>query len=122
MDDIAYIFVTLFFAMLLGVITGAIAQKKGEPFFLWWLFGTFLFIIALPIVLLMDAKAGGRNLGMKNCLYCGTAIKTSGMRCPNCRRSQPEIGAATDASWQKIVTADDDVAKWAKQQKKDDAG
>jgi|ERR1700722_4619804 len=122
MDDIASIFIILFFGMLLGVITGAIAQKKGDSFFAWWLFGTFLFIIALPMVLLMDTKAGGRNSGTKNCPYCGASIKTSLMKCPNCNRSQPEIGAATDASWQKIINSDDEVAKWAKQnERKEDS-
>jgi hypothetical protein len=123
MDDIEYLFVVLFFAMLLGVITGAIAQKKGDSFVAWWLFGTFLFIIALPMVLLMEAKAGARGMGAKKCPYCGTAMKTSMMECPECRRSQPEIGAATDASWQRIRTADDEVAKWAKEHgaDKDDA-
>jgi hypothetical protein len=56
MDSIEYFFVGLFFAMLLGVITGAIAQKKGESFLLWWLFGTLLFIIALPMVLLIKGS------------------------------------------------------------------
>jgi hypothetical protein len=123
MDDMAYLFVALFFAMLLGVITGAIAQKKGDSFLAWWLFGTFLFIIALPMVLLMEGKAGARGMGTKKCPYCGAATRTSVMECPECRRSQPEIGAATDASWQRIRTADDDVAKWAKEQgaDKDDA-
>jgi len=115
MDDIATNLIILFSGMLLGIITGAIAQKKGGSFFAWWLFGTLLFIVALPMALLMDAKAEGRNSGMKNCPYCGTSIKTSLMKCPNCKRSQPEIGAATDASWQKIIHSDDDVAKWAKQ-------
>jgi hypothetical protein len=114
-DDIAYLFVLLLFGMLLGVITGAIAQKKGSSFFAWWLFGTLLFIVALPMVLLMDAKAGGRNTGMKHCPYCSAKMKTSVMQCPECRRSQPEIGAATEASWQKVRANDDEVAKWAKQ-------
>jgi hypothetical protein len=114
-DDIAYLFMVLFFAMLLGVITGAIAQKKGDSFIAWWLFGTFLFIIALPMVLLMDAKAGGRNLGTKHCPYCNAAIKTSVMKCPECHRSQPNIGAATSESWQRARVAGDDVEKWAKE-------
>ena len=123
MDDIAYLFVTLFFAMLLGVITGAIAQNKGDSFIAWWLFGTFLFIIALPMVLLMEPKAGGRNSGTKHCPYCNATMKTSVMKCPECRRSQPEIGAATEASWQRARTAGDDVEKWAKEHglDKDDA-
>jgi hypothetical protein len=115
MDEVAYLFVVLISAMLLGLITGAIAQKKGDSFVAWWLFGTFLFIVALPMVLLMEGKAGARGMGTKKCPYCGAAMKTNVMECPECRRSQPEIGAATNASWQRIRTADDDVAKWAKE-------
>jgi len=109
-------------AMLLGIIPGAIAQKKGDSFVAWWLFGTFLFIIALPMVLLMEPKVS-RGMGTKHCPYCSTPMKTSVMNCPGCGRSQPEIGAATNASWQKVRTADDEVAKWATQQgmDKDDA-
>ena len=120
MDETAYFFTSLFIAVLLGVITGAIAQRKGGSFVAWWLFGTLLFIVALPLVLLMDLKAGRRGMGTKNCPYCGVPMKTSAMICPECGRSQPEIGAATDASWRKILSADDDVAKWAKEQSKDD--
>jgi hypothetical protein len=123
MDEIPYLFVLLIVAMLLGLITGAIAQKKGDSFLAWWLFGTFLFIVALPMVILMEGKAAGRGMGTKKCPYCGAAMKTSVMECPECSRSQPEIGAATDASWQRIRTASDDVEKWAKQHgvDKDDA-
>jgi hypothetical protein len=115
MDKMAYVFVILIVAMLLGLITGAIAQKKGDSFLAWWLFGTFLFIVALPMVLLMEGRAGGRGMGTKKCPYCGAAMRTSVMECPECGRSQPETGAATNASWQRVRTADDDVAKWAKQ-------
>lgn len=122
MDDIAYLFVLLFFGMLLGVITGAIAQKKGDSFIAWWLFGTFLFIIALPMVLLMEPKVG-RGTATKRCPYCSTPMQPSVMRCPECGRSQPNIGAATSESWQRARAAGDDVEKWAKEHgiDKDDA-
>jgi len=112
------IFEIIMVASVLGLITGALGHKKGDSFILWWLFGTFLFIVALPLVLIMDAKnpqVAGRNSGLKNCPYCNTLLKTGVMKCPQCRRSQPAIGAATEASWQQARAAGDDVAQWAKQ-------
>ena len=114
-DNIIHIIVTLLFAMALGFIPGTIARKKGHDFIAWWLFGAILFIIALPMALLLDAKAASRNSGTKHCPYCSAKMKTSVMECPKCHRSQPAIGAATDASWQQVRTENDEVAKWAKQ-------
>ena len=115
-------------AALLGLITGAIAQKKGHSFVTWWAFGVLMFIVALPVALLMDAKKPteqgfARNSGMKFCPYCSAAMKTSVMQCPECGRSQPNIGAATSESWQRAKAAGDDVEKWAKEHgiDKDDA-
>lgn len=41
-------------AILIGCIPGAIAQSKGHSFILWWLFGTLLFILALPCALMLS--------------------------------------------------------------------
>lgn len=107
--------IILLLAALLGLITGAIAQKKGESFFVWWLFGALLFIVALPMALLMKEKTVERNSGMKHCPYCGQIIAVKAMECPNCRRAQP-VTATNDASqWERTVAASDDVEKWAKQ-------
>lgn len=39
--------------VLIGLIPGAIAYKKGKNFFVWWFFGAVLFIVALPLVLII---------------------------------------------------------------------
>ena len=131
MMDTAPLILTLITAMILGLITGAIAEKKGHSFVTWWAFGVVFFIVALPVALLMDSKKPteqgfARNSGMKFCPYCSTAIKTSVMKCPECKRSQPNIGAATSESWQRARVAGDDVEKWAKEhgleKDKDEAG
>lgn len=44
----------LIFAILLGLIPASIAQHKGRTFLGWWLFGSLLLIVALPMVLLLD--------------------------------------------------------------------
>jgi hypothetical protein len=95
-------------------------QKKGESFFLWWLFGTLLFIVALPLVILMGAKAGRRNQGVKNCPYCGAEMNVKEMECPSCARGQ--VPRPTNADWERTVAVEDDVEKWAKKENKSDAG
>jgi hypothetical protein len=40
-------------AVLIGLIPATIAQRKGENFFTWWVFGALLFIVALPWALVM---------------------------------------------------------------------
>ena len=46
-------------AVILGLIPGIIAERKGYNAFLWWLFGSLLFILALPISLLLTTKPEG---------------------------------------------------------------
>lgn len=43
-------FIAAFFA---GLLPGYIAYKKGYNFFLWWLYGLALLLIALPHSLLL---------------------------------------------------------------------
>jgi hypothetical protein len=52
---------TLAAAVWLGLVPAAIARKKGRPFLAWWVYGTLLFIIALPHALLMSPLAGSEG-------------------------------------------------------------
>ena len=45
----------LIIAALIGLIPAAIAQGKGKSFFLWWIYGAAIFIVALPHALIMRA-------------------------------------------------------------------
>jgi hypothetical protein len=47
-------------AAILGVIPSVIARRKGRDPFVWWLYGTGLFIIALPHALLLKAGEPSR--------------------------------------------------------------
>jgi hypothetical protein len=124
MDDIGTLFTFLFFGMLLGVITGAIAQKKGGSFLGWWLFGTLLFIIALPMALLMETNTrelARKGQGTKGCPYCGTTMPVKERTCPKCNRLQPTSNISTGSSWEKTVAGADEVEKWAKQNEPKDS-
>lgn len=44
-------------AVALGYIPGRIAADKGYELSDWWLFGTLLFVVALPAALLVRPRA-----------------------------------------------------------------
>ena len=46
----------LVLSLILGCIPGAIAQKKGRSFVLWWIFGALLLVVALPASLMIGRK------------------------------------------------------------------
>ncbi len=49
----------VFLAAAIGLIPAAIAHAKGESFAAWWMFGTVLFIVALPAALLLEPRPEG---------------------------------------------------------------
>lgn len=83
-------------AVVLGLIPAAIARSKGLGFIEWWVFGTLLFIIALPAAifakgpnsrptvspsnqLLVEGKA-------KRCPHCLAVVAIDATKCPKCRQ------------------------------------
>ncbi len=70
-------------AMLLGLIPALIARSKGRNAFGWWIYGSLLFIIALPHSLLVK-----ENLrGTRRCPYCAEAIRAEAVVCRFCHRN-----------------------------------
>lgn len=110
-----YLTFILFWFVVLGTITGAVAKSRGHEPALWFLFGGALFILALPLVLLLPPPNAARNTPRKTCPYCSTALEHGQMKCPACKRTQPNTGAATVSSWEKTVTTEDEVEKWARE-------
>ena len=70
----------LIIAAILGVIPGVIAANKGRNFFGWWLFGTALFIVALPVAILIGHNPQTR----KKCPACASWVAKEATKCQYC--------------------------------------
>jgi hypothetical protein len=86
---------TLVFVALLALIPAGIARNKGASFGTWWFFGFFLFIIALPCVLLMKPDRAAIEAAQiqsgeaKRCPWCAEIIRYEARVCRYCQREQP---------------------------------
>jgi len=92
--------VGLLIAIVLGLIPAAIASGKGRSFIGWWLFGSLLWIIALPLALIIgkdDAELEKRQLangGVRKCPHCAELVKAGAKICRYCQRPLGEEEAA----------------------------
>jgi cytochrome c-type biogenesis protein len=52
-----WLLATLLVFIPLGLIPGYIAYRKGHNFWIWWIFGASLFLIALPLALILEPES-----------------------------------------------------------------
>lgn len=80
------IFATL---ILLGLIPASIARQKGYAVVPWWIYGSLLFVVALPhAALLRNTDNKGKvnpQHGKKQCPYCTEWLAWEDDTCPFCR-------------------------------------
>ena len=65
-------------ALGLGAFTAAIAVRRGRNSFFWWLFGTALFVLALPLILILPDK------NVKICPECAESVRKDASKCRFC--------------------------------------
>lgn len=74
----------LIVALILGLLPAAIASSKGRSFFGWYIYGVFLFIIAIIHSILLQKNEN--TPGMKKCPHCASIIPEEAKTCPACQQ------------------------------------
>jgi hypothetical protein len=74
----------------LGVIPAIIAERKGRRGFVWWIYGTTLFIFALPHAMMIeDLFDPDADPEFRSCPFCTRAIAFEAKSCRYCKRAVP---------------------------------
>lgn len=72
------LYIVIAVAVLLGLLPAFIVRRKGGNFYLWWVYGSLLFLVALPHSLGVKPEA------KRMCPYCHNWGKTSHSYCAKC--------------------------------------
>lgn len=79
-------------AVVLGLVPAVIAARKGRNFLVWWLFGSSLLPIALPVSVLAG-KGSSRRAGKKGrphrCPKYPDLIRPHSLICAECPMDTP---------------------------------
>ena len=107
----------LFVAVLLGLAPAAIAHSKGGNFFLWWLYGAAIWIVAFPHALMMradDQALENKALaaGQKKCPDCAELIRQEAVVCRHCGLKLPQgVASAPQSDVQPVANSSESAAR-----------
>jgi HEAT repeat protein len=75
----------------LGMIPAWIAERKGRSGFTWWLYGTTLFVVALPHALMLEDVDDVYEPAdaFRPCPVCAEPIRTDATHCRFCKHDVP---------------------------------
>ena len=81
-------------SLIIGLIPALIAHSKGRSFWLWYIYGAALFIIALVHSLLISKSEAVKIRELKKqgyfeCPYCRELVRSGAVVCPHCQRDIP---------------------------------
>lgn len=108
-----YLGIFIFWFVVFGVVTAAVAKSRGHEPAPWFVFGGLLFIVALPLAFFLTPPGLERNAAQRACPYCGRKINSGAHQCPACGRGQPQTATTSQSAWEKTVGADDEVSRWS---------
>jgi hypothetical protein len=75
----------------LGIIPARIAERKGRSGFGWWIYGTTMFVVALPHALLLQDKTDLADFidEFRACPSCAKTIRADATYCRFCKHAVP---------------------------------
>jgi HEAT repeats len=104
----------------LGLIPARIAERKGRSGFAWWLYGTTMFVVALPHAMLLKEprEEFDSSHAYRPCPSCAEMIRSDATFCRFCRRNVPrgerlDEHASTAFLMRNLDARSDDTREWA---------
>ncbi len=85
------VYITIF--IILGLVNGLVARKKGYSFWEEFFLGGLFFLVAFPLLLMKKVNYEGLHKqklhgGMKECFFCAEAIERNAKFCRYCGKEQ----------------------------------
>ena len=89
MDVLPLFWVSLVVIVLLAIVIGDMAQKKGYSRLGFTIFGIFFSLIALIVVLVIQPTQTAQTKGLVKCPHCAEAIQPDAKVGKHCGRDVP---------------------------------